>query len=53
MFFELLTKKVDEFIQSEQYIQDEEETYRQAILEVFTNLIETGFLDVNEKDEDG
>ncbi|KAF3884934.1 MULTISPECIES: ankyrin repeat domain-containing protein [Nostocales] len=51
-FFELVDKKIKEYIKTKQCIEDEE-IYCQAVLEVFNNLMETSCLDINEKDEDG
>lgn len=52
-FFELIDKKIKEYIKTKEYVEDEKARYLQAILEVFSNLIETDCLDINEKDEDG
>ncbi|MBW4428674.1 MAG: ankyrin repeat domain-containing protein [Nostoc desertorum CM1-VF14] len=52
-FFELIDEKIKEYIKTKEYVEDEKARYRQAILEVFSNLIDTDCLDINEKDEDG
>jgi uncharacterized protein len=52
-FSELVSNKIEEYTKLNRYAQDEEEKYCQAILEVFTSLIDNGLLDINEKDEDG
>lgn len=51
-FFKLVNHKIKEYINTKITI-DNEEIYCQAVLEVFSRLIETGCLDINEKDEDG
>lgn len=53
MFLELVNKKLEEYTRCQKHTRDEEEKLRQAILEVFSNLIETDFFDVNETDEEG
>ncbi|MBD2488877.1 ankyrin repeat domain-containing protein [Aulosira sp. FACHB-615] len=53
MFFELRDKKLAEYTKLQKHLRDEEESRRQAILEVFSNLIETDFFDVYETDEEG
>jgi ankyrin repeat protein len=53
VFLELVEQKLEEYTRCQKYKRDEEEKLRQAILEVFSNLIRTNFFDVHETDEEG